>query len=117
MYISNIGSPRGILGGCIHNGHDERSVFEIIEAIIGRAGKMAAAKLAAVILKTNKGKSEERPILITIEGTTFYKLKGLRPSFERHLSRFLRFDRMRYYEFTEVPQSSLVGAALAALID
>jgi hexokinase len=116
-YLTNDGSPRGILAEKIHDGHDERSVFEILEAIIERAGKVAAAEVAAVVLKTNKGNAKERPILVTIEGTTFYRLKGLRPSFEKYMSLYLSGDLKRYYEFTEVPQSSLVGAALAALIE
>jgi hexokinase len=73
--------------------------------------------MAAVILKTNKGKSAERPILITIEGTTFYRLHNLRNHFERYLKEYLSDERQRFYEFTEVQQSSLVGAALAALIN
>ena len=64
-----------------------------------------------------KTASSERPILITIEGTTFYKMHKLRGYFEKYLSDYLRDDRKRFYEFTEVQQSSLVGAALAALIN
>jgi hexokinase len=73
--------------------------------------------MAAVILKTNKGKSAEHPILITIEGTTFYKMHKLRSYFELYLKEYLKGERQRFYEFTEVKQSSLVGAALAALIN
>ena len=116
-YLTTKGSDRGKLGERIYDSTDEKNVLEIFEALIERAGKMASAKVAAVILKTNKGKSPEKPILITIEGTTFYKLKGLKSSFELHLAEYLAADRKRYYEFTEVPQSSLVGAALAALIN
>ena len=34
-----------------------------------------------------------------------------------YLNEYLTGDRKRYVEFTEVAQSSLIGAALAALID
>jgi hexokinase len=73
--------------------------------------------MAAVILKTNKGRSEKRPILITIEGTTFYKLHNLRSHFEMYLKEYLKDEKQRFYEFIEVQKSSLVGAALAALIN
>lgn len=116
-YLKIDGTPRGILSECIHDGHDERSAFEIIEAIIDRAGRVAAAKLGAVILKTGKGMNPDSPVLITIEGTTFYRLKGLKASFEKYLTCYLSGGRKRYYEFAEVSRSSLVGAALAALID
>lgn len=76
-----------------------------------------AANLAAVVLKTGKGAKPERPVLITIEGTTFYKLHNLKVRFEKYFSEFFSGDRKRYVEFTEVGQSSLIGAALAGLID
>jgi hexokinase len=55
--------------------------------------------------------------LITVEGTAFYKLHNLKSSFEKYFAEYLTGDKMRYYEFTEVKQSSMVGAALAALIN
>ena len=108
---------RGPLFSCITDKTDEISCIEIIECLIDRAAKLVAANMAAVILKTGKGISAEKPILITIEGTTFYKLHKLRSLFEKYLSDYLSGKRQRFYEFTEVKQSSLVGAALAALIN
>jgi hexokinase len=64
-----------------------------------------------------KGKIPEKPILITVEGTTFYKLHNFRTRFEEYLNEFLNGDRKRYFELTEVAQSGLIGAALAALTD
>jgi len=110
-------SGRGPLISCIMDKADELSCIEIIECLIDRAAKLVAANMAAVILKTGKGQSAERPILITIEGTTFYKLYKLRSFFEKYLGEYLSGNGQRYYEFTEVKQSSLVGAALAALIN
>jgi hexokinase len=116
-YVLNISSDRGSLAACITNKADEESCCEIIEGLIERAAKLVAANLAAVILKANRGKSPAKPILITVEGTTFYKLHNLRQLFENYLSDYLNGDKKRYYEFTEVKMSSLVGAALAALIN
>jgi hexokinase len=95
---------------------DTEICIGIIEGLIDRSAKLVAANIAAVILKTDKGKTAEKPILITIEGTTFYKMHNLRKHFERYLNQYLKKDKLRFYEFTEVQQSSLVGAALAALI-
>jgi hexokinase len=96
---------------------DTELCIEIIDGLIDRSAKLVAANIAAVILKTNKGKSADKPILITIEGTTFYKMHNLRAHFEKYLGDYLSGDKRRFYEFTEVQQSSLVGAALAALIN
>lgn len=116
-FISNPASGEGQLHHCFMENTDKKICLEIIECLIDRAAKLVAANMAAVILKTNKGKSAEHPILITIEGTTFYKLYRLRVYFEEYLKEYMTGERQRFYEFTEVQQSSLVGAALAALIN
>jgi hexokinase len=116
-YASHPASGKSPLHQSITDATDKENSIILIECIIDRAAKLVAANIATVILKTNKGKSLERPILITIEGTTFYKMHKLRGYFEKYLNDYLIDDRKRYYEFTEVQQSSLVGAALAALIN
>jgi hexokinase len=116
-YLNHNSLGRGPLYECITGDSDEENSVKILETIIDRAAKMVTANLAAVLLKTNKGKSEGKPVLITVEGTAFYKLHNLRSSFEKYFAEYLTGDKLRYYEFTEVRQSSLVGAALAALIN
>jgi hexokinase len=116
-YVTNPTAICGSLFQCMKDKTDAENCIKIIDSIIDRAAKLVAANLAAVILKTEKGKSAEKPILITIEGTTFYKMHNLCKYFESYLEEYLQGDRKRYYEFTEVQQSSLVGAALAALIN
>lgn len=112
------GDPdRGPLQLLMKENSDSESCAGMINSFIDRSALLVAGNLAAVVLKTGKGKDPERPVLITIEGTTFYKLQGMKPSFEKYFSRYLSGDLKRYYEFTEVLQSSLVGAALAAMIN
>jgi Hexokinase len=116
-FATHPSSEKSPLHKCIIDKTDKGNSIRIIECIIDRAAKLVAANIAAVIIKSNKGKSAELPILITIEGTTFYKMHKLRGYFEKYLKDYLSDERKRYYEFTEVHQSSLVGAALAALIN
>jgi hexokinase len=116
-YMKDPSSGNTPLHKCISNTVDRENCIVILESIIDRAAKLVAANMASIILKTNKGKSSERPILITIEGTTFYKMHTLKANFEKYLGEYLSGERQRYYEITEVKQSSLVGAALAALIN
>ena len=90
---------------------------QIIDTLIDRAACLAAANMAAVVLKTGKGKSYDKPVLITIEGTAFYKLQNLKMRFEKYLENFLSGGRKRFVNYAEVKQSSLIGAALAGLTD
>ncbi|MCF6357504.1 MAG: hypothetical protein L3J54_06825, partial [Draconibacterium sp.] len=82
-----------------------------------RAAKLVAINIAAVILKTDKAKSAEKPVLMTIEGTTFYKLNNFQKMFEEFLQEFLSGENKRYYEIVEVENSSLLGAAIAAIVN
>jgi len=116
-YVCNSTVGRGPLYSCIKEKIDEENCTEIIESLIDRAAKLVAANLAAVILKTNKGKSPDRPVLITVEGTIYYKLHNLKSQIDKYLKEYLSGERERFFEYTEVPHSSLVGAALAALIN
>ncbi len=114
---SMYGNKHNPLGKCISSEEDEINCVTIIDSLIDRAAKLVAANLAAVVLKTGKGESAEHPILMTIEGTAFYKLHRLKERFEKYFSGYLNGEFKRFVEFTEVPQSSLVGAALAALVE
>lgn len=89
----------------------------IIDLLIDRAACLASANMASVVLKCGKGKNSIKPVLITIEGTAFYKLHKLKTRFESYLKGFLDGKRKRYFELAEVSQSSLIGAALAGLTD
>jgi hexokinase len=115
--VNNHGSPKSILKECIKDKQDEEKCVQIIDTLIDRAAKLVAANLAAVVIRTGKGRSSDHPVLITIEGTTFYKLHKLRERFETYFNDYLSGERKRYVEFTEVAQSSLIGAALSALIE
>ncbi|TVQ64800.1 MAG: hexokinase [Balneolaceae bacterium] len=116
LYVTD-GDNRGPLNEIPATPQDHQSCERIINSLIERSASLVAANIAAVILKTEKGKASDKPILITVEGTTFYRMHQLKSEFESQLASFLSGDKKRYYEFTEVKQSSLVGAALAALID
>lgn len=116
-YVADAGKDDNVLSKCFTEqaGRDVSSF--LIDSMIDRTARLVAANLAAVVLKTGKGTRPKRPVLITIEGTTFYKLHNLKTRFEKYFHEFLDGERKRYVEFTEVDQSSLIGAALAGLID
>jgi hexokinase len=116
-FMADMNSADNNLTACLTEKQDRRVCATIIDTLIDRAAKLVAANLATVVLKTGKGTEPERPVLITIDGTTFYKLHNLKVRFEKYFSEFLTGERKRYVNFTEVEQSSLIGAALAGLID
>jgi len=116
-FLDQSSSGRGPLMEYLASEEDRAAAHQIIQALVDRAAVLVAANLAAVILKTGKGKHPDKPVLITVEGTAYYKLHGLKSQIEAALKNFMAGKNQRYYEFTYVDHSSLVGAALAALID
>lgn len=116
-YVYGIEDAKSVLPGVFTHESDKLLAAEIIDGLIERAAKLVAANIAAVILKTGKAKTHEKPVLMTIEGTTFYKLHGFREMFESFLQEFLSAENQRYYEIVEVENSSLLGAAIAAIVN
>lgn len=116
-FVCKIDPENNPLTKILATDEDKNSAAVIIEGIIERAAKLVAANLGAVILKTEKARSAEKPVLMTIEGTTFYKLKNFQKMFDSFLQEFLSGDKKRYYEITEVQNSSLLGAAIAAIVN
>jgi hexokinase len=101
------------LNGC--NEEDITTVHKILSSIIERAGKLAAINLSAAAIKSGKGKDPARPICIVAEGTTFYKLRGLKSSVEYYLRDYLQNQRGIYTEIVNIEDATLIGAAIAGL--
>jgi hexokinase len=116
-FVCKIDLPANTLSTVLVNKEDKDAAAEIINALITRAAKLTAASLAAVILKSGKGKSADKPVLMTIEGTTFYKMNNFQVMFEAFLQGFFSGENRRFYEIVEVPNSSLIGAGIAAIVN
>ena len=117
LFASGKPGNGNVLAGCFTDREDVEACRAIIDTLVDRAAKLVAANLAAVVIKCGKGLSPDKPVMMTIEGTTFYKLHNLKQRFEEYFSDYLTGERKRYVEFIEVPNSSLLGAALAGLIE
>jgi hexokinase len=117
FFILDAKSGRSPLSSIIKDKDDVEGCLQIVNCLLNRAALLVAGNLASVILKTNKGKTIERPILVTVEGSVYYKLHNYRTLIDTYLRSYLSGDMERFVEFMEVKQSSLVGAALAALIN
>ncbi len=116
-FVCGIDLAENTLTTVLTSNEDKSTAAEIINGLIERAAKLVAINIAAVILKTDKAKSAEKPVLMTIEGTTFYKLNNFQKMFEEFLQEFLSGENKRYYEIVEVENSSLLGAAIAAIVN
>ncbi|MGI6066494.1 MAG: hexokinase family protein [Bacillota bacterium] len=105
------------LSRCLQNGSDEDALalYYLMDRIIERAAFLVAIKLSALMIKTGRGTDPRRPVCITADGTTFYRIKGLRDRVNYFLKKYLTDEKELYYEFVQVDNAPLIGAAIAGL--
>jgi hexokinase len=105
------------LSRCIHFESDRLTLFYIIDAIFERAAKLVAINLAAILLKTGAGKNPCLPVCVTAEGTTFYKSKLFRGKLDYYVKECLNDKLGVYCEFVKADNATLVGTAIAGLLN
>lgn len=114
-------SGETVLGQCIHhsqtgdNQADLFTLFCLIDALFERAAKIIAVNLAAIILQTGEGRDPLYPVLITAEGTTFYKSRLFRSKLDYYVRIFLNDELGLFCEFVRVDDVTLIGTAIAGL--
>lgn len=110
-------SENNVIGKTLQgsSGEDISAVFMLLSGIVERAGKLAAVNLAAAAVKSGKGKDPAKPICIVAEGTTFYKLRGLKSSVQYYLRDYLQNQKGIYTEIANIENATLIGAAIAGL--
>lgn len=106
-----------MLSKCCSEEEDYFTLFYIIDAIVERAAKLAAINLSSIILKIGKGKNPCKPVCITAEGTTFYKFKLFKNKLEYYMKTFLNDKKQTYFEFVRAENATLIGAAIAGLLN
>jgi len=94
---------------------DRQMIYYLIDAVFERAARMVAVNLAAVIHQSGKGTNPCAPVLITAEGTTFYKAKLFRCKLDYYVRTFLNDQLGLFCEFIKVDNSTIIGAAIAGL--
>jgi hexokinase len=100
------------------NGEDDRLVLHyLIDAIFERAAKFVTFNLTAAILKTGKGTNPCAPVCITADGSTFYKSKLFRSKLDYYIRTFTNEKKHLFCEFVKVENGTLIGTAIAGLLN
>ena len=91
------------------------STYHILNGIVQRAAKLTAVDLSAIVLKCGKGQNPLSPVLITVDGTTFFKLKDFQCRVNDYMRRHLTQRRGLYYRLLHAKDATLLGTAIAGL--
>ncbi len=98
--------------------NDDRNVlFLIIDNIFERIAKFVAFSLTAVMEKTGIGYDPLKPVLITADGSTFYKSKLFRSKLDYYVRTYMNDTKGLYCEFAKVDNGTLIGTAIAGLLN
>jgi len=116
-YLFEPHNRENTLSSHLHGSREEdyNTIYYIIESLVERAAKLAAINLASVALKTHGGRNPGKPLCISAEGTTFYRVKSLQTKIEYYLDDYLMKKNKCFYKIINVKDSSLIGAAIAGL--
>lgn len=112
-YPVNSNNPLGNLVNL--NNEDRITLYYLVDRLIERIAKLTVINLASAVLKSGKGKDPSKPVCITAEGTTYYKLKTLKSKVEYYIKDYLINKKNRYVEIINIENATLIGAAIAGL--
>jgi hexokinase len=114
LYPDQDTHPLGVVSRTLA-AEDARSLYRLCDTLVERASLFVAVTLCAIILKTGRGMDPRYPICVTVDGSTFWQLRGFRCRVESWMRAFLRDGRERAWEIASVDDAPLLGAAIAAL--
>ena len=115
-------SDKYVLSSCVNHGgsnseKDRLTLYYLIDGVFERAARLVAINLASIILKTGKGKNPLMPVCVTAERTTFYKSKLFRPKLDYYVRTYLNDTLGIYCEFVKAENATLIGTAIAGLLN
>lgn len=106
------------LGGILQKGTaaDREIAYRLLDAIVERSARLAAANIAAAIIRSGKGRSPVKPVCVLCEGTTFLKTHNLKDRVIGYLNGILTEQRGIWYELVSMDNAVTLGTAVAGLI-
>jgi len=85
----------------------------LVDLVVERAAKLAAVSMAAVLLRSHRGASGDGPVCVTVDGSTFHRLRSFRERITGWVDHIL--DHRVRYRVVSVADASLIGAAVAGV--
>lgn len=106
------------LGAILAKGtdNDRETAFRLLDAFVERSARLAAANLAAAVIKSGKGSNPAKPVSLLCEGTTFIRTHNLRERVVGYLNQALTEERGLWYEIVTMDNAVTLGSAIAGLI-
>ena len=110
-------NPLGKIADELASEEDNDRLFQILNAIVERSARYAAAILIACAIQTGAGKNASRPVCILCDGTTFFKTYKIKNRVYGYLDEILTNQLGINWEIVSCDNDITLGAAISGLID
>lgn len=98
-------------------GKDKEVLTAIIDMAFERAAKLVCANICALCLHCDAGNSEQHPFYVVAEGSMFYSSLLFKGKLDKYLESHVKAKLGRHVSICRAENSTMAGAALAALIN
>ena len=96
---------------------DYTVLFELLDALLERSARAAAAILSAAVIQSGEGKNPCKPVLILADGSTFWKSSRIYERVFAALEKTLTVEKGLYWKIISCDNDITIGTAIAGLID
>ncbi|MDY5123435.1 MAG: hexokinase [Treponema sp.] len=112
-------NEENVLGKIAVEGTDEdaQMIYELLDALVERSARHAAAILTACALQCGEGKLAVKPINFFCDGSTFFKTTMLKERVHGYLDEVLTRNLGIYWKISTCDNDITLGAAISGLID
>ena len=91
-------------------------LFQLLDALVERCARMAAAILSACVIKSGEGKTADKPVCILCNGTSFFKTYKVRQRVLGYLEELLVKERGLYFDVISRENDITLGTAIGGLL-
>ncbi|MCQ2591694.1 MAG: hexokinase [Treponema sp.] len=109
-------NPLGKIAVEIASDDDVNKIYQILDAIVERSARYAAAILVACTIQTGAGKIASKPVCILCDGTTFHKTYRIKERVSGYLDEILTKQLGIYWDIVSCDNDITLGAAISGLI-
>ena len=120
LFLKEQNHDKNIFSGIIeaHSvSEDYVKIYSICKCFFERAGRLSAAVIAAACIKTGKGKSPDKPICISADGSMFLKGFLIKEGIFKSLHTCLTEKKGIYFVIKTNDEAVTLGTALAAFLN
>ncbi|MGN0729077.1 hexokinase [Treponema sp.] len=91
-------------------------LFQLLDALVERSARLAAAILSACVIKSGEGKTADRPVCILCNGTSFFKTYKVRQRVIGYLEELLVKERGLFFDAISRENDITLGTAIGGLL-